>query len=390
MTRTRCDLVEILGATAPDEQNNLGSFGAVAEVTFASPLAGTAAYIIVYGYTLLGNASYILVIGQCIQQMLWMYAICVYEALAIGCAVLLLPTFLIRQLGETVALCAFNTALIIAVLIVALISIWKNEKPHSAPAFSPNLSFTALFGSLTNIVYSYCGQWMYFELMDTMEVPREFPHAFCISGPVMVMSYLMVAIVGYLLTGGGGSLIDHVDKGPVLSVVAAMLLVHVLIVYVIKSVVLARYLHGIFSPGDIHKGSKTSYLKHGCFGSAMLAFSYLVANAVPFFNELVGLIGGFLGGPINFLFPIALFLVARGRKATMRNTVPENEPSNCYLAWLTFRTLPLWEKGLIIAISVFVVMTMVIGVTDEIQAIVEKMDTYGPPFSCLLLQNARL
>eukprot|EP00404_Azadinium_spinosum_P021094 CAMPEP_0180620448 /NCGR_PEP_ID=MMETSP1037_2-20121125/34616_1 /TAXON_ID=632150 /ORGANISM="Azadinium spinosum, Strain 3D9" /LENGTH=366 /DNA_ID=CAMNT_0022640549 /DNA_START=335 /DNA_END=1432 /DNA_ORIENTATION=+ len=39
-------------------------------------------------------------------------------------------------------------------------------------------------GQATNVIYGYSGQWMYFELMETMEEPHRFPRAFAIVGPV--------------------------------------------------------------------------------------------------------------------------------------------------------------------------------------------------------------
>merc|ERR1712060_423641 len=102
-------------------------------------------------------------------------------------------------------------------------------------------------------------------------------------------------------------------RGPALQVTAVLLFVHVLIVYLIKSVVLQQFCHSILSPADADKRGVLAYAKHGSFGFAMLVFGYLVANAVPFFSQLLGLIGGFLGGPINFLFPIYMYLAAAGR-----------------------------------------------------------------------------
>mmetsp|Transcript_3426 Transcript_3426/g.10560 ORF Transcript_3426/g.10560 Transcript_3426/m.10560 type:complete len:83 (+) Transcript_3426:161-409(+) len=54
----------------------------------------------------------------------------------------------------------------------------------------------------------------------------------------------------------------------------------------------------------------------------MLLFSYGVTNAVPFFEPLLGLIGGLLSGPINFLLPVALYLGAlcRDLGATARGS----------------------------------------------------------------------
>ena len=48
-------------------------------------------------------------------------------------------------------------------------------------------------------------------------------------------------------------------------------------------------------------------------GTFLLARPVQVANALPFFDELLAIIGGLLGGPICFLLPIAFWVGALER-----------------------------------------------------------------------------
>merc|ERR1711972_287551 len=133
----------------------------------------------------------------------------------------------------------------------------------------------------------------------------------------MVSIYLTVALISHHFGVNKGDIVEFMPRGPALQVTAVLLFVHVLIVYLIKSVVLQQFCHSILSPADADKRGMLAYAKHGSFGFAMLVFGYLVANAVPFFSQLLGLIGGFLGGPINFLFPIYMFCAALGRSKVL-------------------------------------------------------------------------
>merc|ERR1740123_2167414 len=60
----------------------------------------------------------------------------------------------------------------------------------------------------------------------------------------------------------------------------------------------------------------------------MLFSGFVLANAVPFFSQFLGLLGGLLAGPINFLLPIVLFLVARGDNLRWEKESPEMELSS--------------------------------------------------------------
>jgi len=134
-----------------------------------------------------------------------------------------------------------------------------------------------------------------------------------------------VGLLGYLFGVTTGSLLSALPLGLTLRTTGVMLSVHVSIVYLIKSTVLARYLHQI-SRGqdcDVDGLSTTARLCHAGWGIAMLVFSYLVANSIPFFSELLGLIGGVLAGPTNFALPIILYVAALSLDKNQRASIVE-------------------------------------------------------------------
>eukprot|EP00411_Alexandrium_monilatum_P123333 CAMPEP_0175644210 /NCGR_PEP_ID=MMETSP0097-20121207/6192_1 /TAXON_ID=311494 /ORGANISM="Alexandrium monilatum, Strain CCMP3105" /LENGTH=499 /DNA_ID=CAMNT_0016950077 /DNA_START=42 /DNA_END=1542 /DNA_ORIENTATION=+ len=424
MARTRHMFVEMaqeksLGCPPPQ----VGTMGEVARCAFGNR-AATTVYVLVYGFNLLGQASYLLVLGTSFQQVFWSTPMCITTAVAIGCAVLLIPIFSIRRLGESVVLCFCNTVIIGVVIVVALANVASlgGASCHETFLVPPGLTAMTVLGQVTNVLYAFTGQWMYFELMDTMSDPREFPYAFVATGPTMVTMYLAVALISYAIGASHEDLLASMRYGVSLRVVALLLFVHVGIVYLIKSVVLARYFHGLCSPGDVERRSTASFLRHGGWGVAMLVFGYLVSNAVPFFSNLLGLIGGLLAGPINFIIPIVFYLAALmrqtcGTKAggahvetgpggpeggsteygacTIEGVEPEEEsfttesthastavgPGASTLC-AALRTLPWWELAMMAATLVLTLLTMALGFSDQVIQVLKKENTFGAPFSC--------
>lgn len=337
----------------------------------------------------------------------------------------------LRGLEDSVALCAVNTALILVVIGVALSDIEgqgapRGEDREEAGAFAPDLGLYSAMGAATNVLYSFAGQWMYFEIMSTMAEPADFPRVLAAVGPFMVVTYLVVAIAGLLLHAQGEDLLRSMHAGPARQVACLLLFAYVVVVYLIKSIILTRFVHGVISPQDQDSRSWTSYLKHSGIGLAMLWMGFLVANAVPFFSELLGLVGGLLSGPINFILPMALFLVARRRALTTisQPTDAESQEAEDQLedtarsrddasdevassmsevssaasteasqskdvetlgALCAMRPL---DWALMACTVSFTLATMVLGVSDVLSQIASLEGQYGAPFTCKALVSS--
>ncbi|CAL1173006.1 unnamed protein product [Cladocopium goreaui] len=211
MSRTRT-ILENLGVKEP-----LGTMGQVAAAAFQSERAGSIVTLVVYGYTALGQASYMLVLGTTLQQLFYSMPLCLPLAVLLSVLALLIPTFGLRRLKDSVALCFFNSMLILAVIVIALVRLGMNRPDcKHTHFFEPGLSFLVGLGAATNVVYSFSGQWMYFELIDTMAEPKDFPKAFLVSGPFMLVTYLAVALLGYWFGAGKMNLINGMPHGPIL------------------------------------------------------------------------------------------------------------------------------------------------------------------------------
>merc|ERR1740121_1389312 len=164
-------------------------------------------------------------------------------------------------------------------------------------------------------------------------------------------------------------------------------------------------------PPDLEARTVASYLKNGGWAMAVLAAGWVLANVVPFFSQFLGLIGGALAGPINFLLPVLVYLVAAGHQIAFETrqvsaervptlsggtssaaespdaetAAPEKpQPANSIGQQIAtaLRSLSTWEVVFIFAIAIFIVFTMIFGVFDQILQVIELQHETGASFTC--------
>lgn len=369
MSRTRAMLQEQLG-TQPL------TLGEGARLVSGTDQAALLIYFVVYGlFGFLGNASYLLVLGESLQGVLYQYELCLPSAVWVSCCCVAPLAVSVRHLADSVWLCFGNLFLILAVLgIVMAAQAHEGPVPDSQTFwFAEDLSFLTLFGAMTNIVYSYTGHWLYFEMMAEMTTPEHFPRVFLINAPLQIFLYLTVACWGYYFAGNKaqGFFLDNLAVGSSFQAASALLFVHVVIAFLIKNVVLCHYLHGLLSRRVEDSGGR-SRVEYAACALFLLGGSFLVANSIPFFSDLLGLIGGLLSGPVSFLLPMALFLRATRMKASSTNSLGGVQSV---------------DGVLITLIGVFILLTMVVGTYNVLVNIVSDTSMYGLPFSCKLLER---
>lgn len=373
MSRTR----SMLAACAGVEPTTMGE---AARHTLGGARVASAMYAVVYGMGFLGNASYLLTMGQSFQGALYSYGLCLPNAVLLSCLFCLPLCVSVRHLSESVMLCFFNLFLILAVLGIVFYKLISDGRPADTETFmvAPDLDFLTFFRATTNIIYSYTGHWLYFELMAEMQEPEDFPKVFIINAPLQVGLYLSVACLGYHFAGSNakGYLLDNLALGPAFRVASALLFLHVVIAFLIKSVVVSRFVHGCVSPDRVgidlrDAGGVRAHLEYAACSVALLVVAFFIANAIPFFDDLLGLIGGFFSGPISFIFPMMFFAGAQ-RYATPTNTKGAATRAD----WLLFPF-----------VGALTLLTMVIGTYSVVQDIVSRSQALGPPFSCKLLSR---
>jgi len=283
---------------------------------------------LLYSFFLLTLANYLLSIGLCFKQ-IFLSANLTQPAWALLAAVVVFPLCQIRTLNATWMLLWLNSITIVLALGLAFGSFISEGQAASlartggkTEIVASDLSWESFMSGSSKFAFAYVGVMMYPEIMAEMTDPREFPKALVAGAPFQLLSYLLVSCVGYASLGSNaqGLLIADMRQGPLSQAAASALLVHIVITYLIKGTVLVRAFHRFLSPATVNDTSLRGTTIWGLLTAATLTAAYLLAVAVPFFDEITSL-GGSLQTPLlGFCLPVVLFL--SGHRATGRHVNP--------------------------------------------------------------------
>lgn len=98
----------------------------------------------------------------------------------------------------------------------------------------------------------------------------------------------------------------------------------------------------------------------GAITFTMLALSWLIANAVPFFSELMGIIAALSTAPLTFGFPALFYIVSQLR--------------------LKHNKILCWEWVMLMVLMLVAVFMLVVGVISNME--VRLCAPSPPPSSC--------
>nr|XP_019010104.1 uncharacterized protein I206_04572 [Kwoniella pini CBS 10737]OCF48885.1 hypothetical protein I206_04572 [Kwoniella pini CBS 10737] len=198
-------------------------------------------------------------------------------------------------------------ASIMSSVITLMVALGAADKPSLAPAtgdwaiettIAASPSFIDAINAVCIIIFSYAGTPNYFSIVGEMREPKDFTKSVIVGQTLMTTVYLIVASVVYHYAGQyiaspalgtAGSTIKKVCYGLALPglAVGGLILVHTAAKYVFVRV-LRKSTH-------LSKNTPVHYLVwYACIAvTSILAF--IIAEAIPVFNDLLSLIGALLG-----------------------------------------------------------------------------------------------
>lgn len=170
-----------------------------------------------------------------------------------------------------------------------------------------DISFSSAFLSVTNIVFAYSFAICQFSFMDELHTVTDFPKAIYSLGTIEIVIYTLTGAIIYAFVGNDVQSPALLSAGFIMSrIVFGLALPVIFISGSINSTVSARYIVKTL----FRKGSDI-YLTTGRTGWAIwllilavqTIFAFVIANAIPFFGDLLGIISALFSSGFSFYFP---------------------------------------------------------------------------------------
>ena len=193
------------------------------------------------------------------------------------------------------------------------------------------------------------------ELQDRKQAPRTLFYGLMTFGSVYVLIILLAG------PSPPSFLFDVIPPGTWNRRIAGILLWgHVMVSYAINSQAICASLERLVSPRILWLDSQTPTIRWLLLTGFLAVLAYTVANAIPFFDDLVALIGAITSVPLTLLLP-ALFWRKQGH----------------YPLWTpTWDSLPSWS------LLLYATLFMVTASVGSLWSIRQDWAFHGAPFSC--------
>jgi len=259
--------------------------------------------------------------------------------------------------------------IVIGMIIGELIHTGVNPNPLAVTSVGipPHIPFLTAYDSLSSFIFAFAGQSIFLEIISEMKRPQDFGKSVVVSSLGMFVFYLSIVVVSYYTQGAevAGFLPGSLANGGLKTIACVLLSFHIMVSYLLASVVICRRLHVKLSPKTADKVNTPGRLWWFGINAGYLLFCYLIANIIPFFSDFQSILGACMAAPIIFWFPPYFFLKGCAKSGVTPSTFDK-------MTCLFF----IWILAPVVTI---------IGTVAAVKGLIDDWNTFGPPFDCQLI-----
>lgn len=339
-----------------------------AQQKIISSIAAFAQFMAIAGFL----GLYTLSLGKSLGMVLYDWHFCLPLWTFIGCLLIFPFVASSRRLGTWKSLIYVNCFTILATVFIPLGVMAsqgvENSRIPGAEVYAiSKFEVSSWMMGLSIMMFSFTSQFMIVEIMSEMKDIEEFPRAYLwISGPFQAVTFLACGLGAYYYQGDliHGMIVDNVPFGMWFRIAAACLIVHMVITWVFKGIVLCRGIQDFSCPNLKEDGSAWGWTVWGMLVAMSLGVSWLIAAVVPFFVDLVDILGASLIPFVCFILPYIFYT----------RFLKDFGKDEDRLGWYEWAVVA-------VELSLAVILTFV-GTYFALTNIVSSWETYGYPFAC--------
>lgn len=260
--------------------------------------------LLVGSHTLTGTIAWIRIVNHPgICALVWG----VISAILLFCLALP-PTF-----AEFAILGYIDFVSIIVAILITIIA--TGVEAHNGPGLSnvnwsawppADVSFYQAFLSVTNIVFAYSFAVCQYSFMSEMHTPTDYVKSIWALGLMEIFIYTLTGALIYAFVGNSVGSPALLSAGSVVSRVAFGVALPVIFISgSINTTVVGRYIHGrVFKNSPIkYISSPMGWITWVSLAAIITVIAWVIAEAIPFFNDLLGIISSLFISGFSFYFP---------------------------------------------------------------------------------------
>jgi amino acid permease len=276
---------------------------------------------------------------------------CTIVFMVVGTIVSLILT-LPRTLGKLSYTCVVSFASIIAAVFITMIGVSVTRpgfdvvtNMQEIDLFPPtSVSFHEGFQAMTNIVFAYAGHVAFFSFISELREPKDFPKALAFLQFSDISMYIVASVVIYYYAGTNVASPALDSASPVIRKVAyGIAMPTIVIAGVVNGHVAVKYLYvRLFRNSEDNIMHQKTFRAYGLWVliCAVLWFiAWIIAEAIPVFNDLLGITGALFAS--WFTFGISGFLWLQMNMKSLKKTGWKIAPTG---GWT-------WRKVLLFIVS---------------------------------------
>ncbi|KAB8226425.1 transmembrane amino acid transporter protein-domain-containing protein [Aspergillus novoparasiticus] len=201
---------------------------------------------------------------------------------------------------------------ILTAIFIVTIAVGLQDRPYAAPQEGVWVSdykliasptFTQAITAISSIVFAYAGTPAFFSIVSEMREPRHYTRSLVICQSVVTATYIAIGCVVYYFCGSYVASPALGSAGPTVKKISygfalpGLLMTTLLVIHLPAKYLFIRILQG---SRHLTANTMTHWVTWlGCT-SGIAIIAYIIASAIPVFNDLVSLVGALLGTFMSF------------------------------------------------------------------------------------------
>lgn len=219
-------------------------------------------------------------------------------------------------------------ASIIAAIGVCIIATGIQQGDATGPAWSAwpqdDINMSKAFVSISNIAFAYAFASAQPSFMDEMHTPEDFTKSISVLGVTQITIYTLTGALIYAFVGQKVGSPALLSAGPLPAKIAFGVALPVIFISgSINATVACRYIHGRIYQNSVVRYVNTTkgWVTWLTIVALITILAWIIAEAIPFFSELLAICGCLLVSGFSFYIPPVLwfFLLKEGSWYEKRN-----------------------------------------------------------------------